>query len=124
MSRIEEIRKEAQTIQTYLEYNVSGEIAECIERLDTLGVFFARSGALQAEVKGFGSTKVAKLMGSDDGRALIATLSPSMAKTYIKGLTADEEALEAWLDSINSACRQQCENLRTIISYEKSRVNL
>lgn len=124
MSRIEEIRKEAQTIQAYLECNASGEIAECVERLDTLGVFFARSGALQAEVKGIVSTKVAKLMGSDDGRALIATLSPSMAKTYIKGLTADEEALEAWLDSINSACRQQCDNLRTIISYEKSRVNL
>lgn len=124
MSRLEDIRREAKSIQDYLEVNVSGEIVECIERLDTLGVYYARSGALQAEVKGIMGAKIAKMMGSEEGRALAASLSPSLAKTYFKGLTAEEEALEQWLDSINSACRQQCDNLRTIISFEKSRANI
>ena len=53
MARYDEIRREAQTMQEYLEINVGGEdVNEYLVRLDTLGVFYARSGALQAEVVG------------------------------------------------------------------------
>lgn len=122
MARIDDIRKEAEGIQKYLECNLSGDINEMLDRLDTLGVYHARSGALQAEVKGMASAAIARAMG--DNKELIATLSASLVAKYLKGVTADIDALEAWLDNINSSCRQQCDNLRTIISYEKSRANI
>lgn len=122
MSRYDEIRKEAQTMQEYLEINVGGEdINEYLVRLDTLGVFYARSGALQAEVVGLLNSSIAKLYEDDKSRALMTSLSASLVQKYIKGATAEWEALEKWLDRINASCNKQCDNLRTLISYEKQR---
>lgn len=53
MARIDELKREAQAMQAYLEVNVGGgDINEYIDRLDTLGVYYARSGAMHAEVVG------------------------------------------------------------------------
>lgn len=122
MSRYDEIRKEAQTMQEYLEINVGGEdINEYLVRLDTLGVFYARSGALQAEVVGLLNSSIAKLYEDDKSRSLMTSLPASLVQKYIKGATAEWEALEKWLDRINASCNKQCDNLRTLISYEKQR---
>lgn len=122
MSRYDEIRKEAQTMQEYLEINVGGEdINEYLVRLDTLGVFYARSGALQAEVIGLLNSSIAKLYEDDKSRSLMTSLPASLVQKYIKGATAEWEALEKWLDRINASCNRQCDNLRTLISYEKQR---
>ena len=122
MSRYDEIRKEAQTMQEYLEINVGGEdINEYLVRLDTLGVFYARSGALQAEVIGLLNSSIAKLYEDDKSRSLMTSLPASLVQKYIKGATAEWEALEKWLDRINASCNKQCDNLRTLISYEKQR---
>jgi hypothetical protein len=122
MSRYDEIRKEAQTMQEYLEINVGGEdINEYLVRLDTLGVLYARSGALQAEVVGLLNSSIAKLYEDDKSRSLMTSLPASLVQKYIKGATAEWEALEKWLDRINASCNKQCDNLRTLISYEKQR---
>lgn len=125
MSRYDEIRKEAQTMQEYLEINVGGEdINEYLVRLDTLGVFYARSGALQAEVIGLLNSSIAKLYEDDKSRSLMTSLPASLVQKYIKGATAEWEALEKWLDRINASCNKQCDNLRTLISYEKQRCQI
>lgn len=123
MSRIEELKREAQAMQSYLEVNVGGGDAnELMDRLDTLGVYYARSGAMHAEVVGLVDSATAKFMG--DNIELLGKISPSLGQKMLKGATAELNALERWIDRINASCSKQCDNLRTLISYEKSRLNL
>lgn len=123
MSRIEELKREAQAMQSYLEVNVGGGDAnELMDRLDTLGVYYARSGAMHAEVVGLIDSATAKFMG--DNIELLGKISPSLGQKMLKGATAELNALERWIDRINASCSKQCDNLRTLISYEKSRLNL
>lgn len=123
MSRIDEIKCEAQAMQKYLEVKIGGStIDECIDRLDTLGVYYARSGAMHAEVVGLIDSAIAKAMG--DNMKLIAELPASLVQKYIKGATAELNGLERWIDRINASCNKQCDNLRTLISYEKQRAQI
>jgi hypothetical protein len=123
MSRIDELKREAQAMQNYLEVNVGGGDAnELMDRLDTLGVYYARSGAMHAEVVGLIDSAIAKFMG--ENIELLGKISPSLGQKMLKGATAELNALERWIDRINASCSKQCDNLRTLISYEKSRLNL
>lgn len=110
-------------MQAYLEVNIGGGDAnELMDRLDTLGVYYARSGAMHAEIVGLIDSATAKTMR--DSAEWISTISPSLALKFVKGATAELNALERWIDRINASCSKQCDNLRTLISYEKSRLNL
>lgn len=123
MSRLDELKREAQAMQSYLEVNVGGGDAnELMDRLDTLGVYYARSGAMHAEVVGLIDSAIAKFMG--DNIELLSKISPSLGQKMLKGATAELNALERWIDRINASCSKQCDNLRTLISYEKQRLNL
>lgn len=123
MSRIEELKREAQAMQAYLEVNVGGgNIDEYMDRLDTLGVYYARSGAIHAEVVGLIDSAIAKFMG--ENIELLGKISPSLGQKMLKGATAELNALERWIDRINAACSKQCDNLRTLISYEKARATI
>lgn len=122
MTRIEEIRREAEQIQGYLEITVSDGINEMMERLETLGIYYARSGALHSEVIGLRDSATAKVFR--DEKDVIVGLSPTIAGKLIKGATAELNSLENWLDRINAGCSKQCDNLRTLISYEKERMRL
>ena len=123
MARIDDLKREAQAMQSYLEVNVGGsDISELIDRLDTLGVYYARSGAMHAEVVGLVDSATAKTMR--DSVEWISSVSPSLAQKYIKGATAELNGLERWIDRINASCNKQCDNLRTLISYEKQRAQI
>lgn len=123
MSRIDELKREAQAMQAYLEVNVGGgNVDEYIDRLDTLGVYYARSGAMHAEVVGLIDSTIAKFMG--DNVDLLSKISPSLGQKMLKGATAELNGLERWIDRINASCNKQCDNLRTLISYEKQRAQI
>lgn len=123
MTRIDELKREAQAMQAYLEVNVGGgNVDEYIDRLDTLGVYYARSGAMHAEVVGLIDSTIAKFMG--DNVELLSKISPSLGQKMLKGATAELNGLERWIDRINASCNKQCDNLRTLISYEKQRAQL
>ena len=120
MARIDELRMEAEAMQKYLEVNIAGYTPdELMMRLDQLGVYYARSGAMHAEVVGLIDSATAKSMG--DNMELISKLPASLVQKYIKGATAELNGLERWIDRINASCNKQCDNLRTLISYEKQR---
>lgn len=120
MARIDELRREAEGIQKYLEVNAGGYTPdELMIRLDQLGVYYARSGAMHAEVVGLIDSAIAKSMG--DNMELISKLPASLVQKFIKGATAELNGLERWIDRINASCNKQCDNLRTLISYEKQR---
>lgn len=122
-TRIEQIRKEASVIQNTLEcLNDLGDISVLLGRLDQLGAYYARSGELLSEVVGMRDAAVAKLFHDD--KELILGLSASLATKLVNSYTAELNALEKWLDRINAGCKHQCDNLRTMISYEKERMRL
>lgn len=123
MGRIDELKREAEAMQAYLEVNVGGsDVEQYIERLDTLGVYYARSGAMHAEIIGLIDSAMAKAMG--DNMELVSKLPASLVQKYIKGATAELNGLERWIDRINASCNKQCDNLRTLISYEKQRAQI
>lgn len=123
MARIDELKMEAEAMQKYLEVNIAGYTPdELMMRLDQLGVYYARSGALHAEVVGLIDSAIAKAMG--DNMELISNLPASLVQKFIKGATADLNGLERWIDRINASCNKQCDNLRTLISYEKQRAQI
>lgn len=123
MARIDELKREAEGIQKYLEVNAGGYTPdELMLRLDQLGVYYARSGAMHAEVVGLIDSAIAKSMG--DNMELISKLPASLVQKYIKGATAELNGLERWIDRINASCNKQCDNLRTLISYEKQRAQI
>lgn len=125
MARIDELKREAQAMQAYLEINVGGgDIEQYIDRLDTLGVYYARSGAMHAEVIGLIDSAIAKVYEDEKSRELITSLPASLVQKYIKGATAELNGLERWIDRINASCNKQCDNLRTLISYEKQRAQI
>jgi hypothetical protein len=123
MSNIDELKREAQAMQAYLEINVGGgNVDAYIDRLDTLGVYYARSGAMHAEVVGLIDSTIAKFMG--DNVELLSEISPSLGQKMLRGATAELNSLERWIDRINASCNKQCDNLRTLISYEKQRAQI
>lgn len=123
MTRIDELKREAQAMQAYLEVNVGGgNVDEYIDRLDTLGVYYARSGAMHAEVVGLIDSTIAKFMG--ENVELLSKISPSLGQKMLKGATAELNGLKRWIDRINASCNKQCDNLRTLISYEKQRAQI
>lgn len=122
MTRLEQIRQEAQQIQGYLEITVSGGISEMLERVETLGIYYARSGVMLAEVVSMRDAEIARVFR--DEKEAIVGLSPTLAGKLIKGATAELNGLEKWIDRINAACSKQCDNLRTLISFEKERMKL
>lgn len=123
MTRIEMIRREAEDIQIILERpNDTHDINAMVQRLDHLGVYYARSGQLLSEVVGMRDAAVAKLF--HDEKELILTLSPSLATKLVNSAAAELNALEKWLDRINASCKHQCDNIRTMVSYEKERMRL
>lgn len=123
MARIDELRMEAEAMQKYLEVNIAGYTPdELMMRLDQLGVYYARSGAMHAEVVGLIDSTTSKFIG--DNMEKIAPLPASLVQKMIKGGTAELNALENWIDRINASCNKQCDNLRTLISYEKQRAAL
>lgn len=122
MTRIEQIRKEAEDIQSLLECLNDADINSLIGRLDQLGVYYARSGELLSEVVGMRDAAVSKLF--HDEKEMILSLSPSLATKLVNSSAGELNALEKWLDRINAACKHQCDSLRTMISYEKERMRL
>ncbi len=114
--------QEARDIQNLLECTTFSDIDSMVGRLDQLGVYYARSGALLSEVVGMRDAAVAKLF--HDEKETILSLSPSLANKLIGSASSELNALEKWLDRINAACKHQCDNLRTMISFEKERMRL
>ena len=85
MTRIDELSREAEVIQTYLQVNIGGcDANELMLRLDQLGVYYARSGAMHAEVVGLIDSETAKFMSANTDT--ITSLSPSLVKTLSRVL--------------------------------------
>ena len=114
----EDINKELEEIQDFLELTQSEDITEAVYRGNDLAVYMARSGKLLADAKIHRDTKLnSEVM--QNIKSLIS-LPASSANKFIETLTRDENHLVCWADRLNASCSRQLEWCRTIISKGKA----
>lgn len=114
----ENIQKELEEIQNFLEITLSENIDEAVVRGNDLAVYMARSGKLLADAK---IHKDEKLNSEVISRIKdLVSLHASSANKFIDTLTKDENHLVTWADRVNAACSRQLEWCRTVISKGKA----
>lgn len=114
----ENIQKELEEIQNFLEITLSENIDEAVVRGNDLAVYMARSGKLLADAK-IHKDEVLKSETMSNIKNLMS-LPASTSNKFIETLTKDENYLVTWADRINAACSRQLEWCRTIISKGKA----
>lgn len=114
----ENIQKELEEIQNFLEITLSENIDEAVVRGNDLAVYMARSGKLLADAK-IHKDEVLKSETMSNIKNLMS-LPASTANKFIDTLTKDENHLVNWADRVNAACSRQLEWCRTVISKGKA----
>ncbi len=114
----ENIQKDLEEIQNFLEITLSENIEEAVYRGNDLAVYMARSGKLLADAKlhrdeKLNSEVISKIKD-------LVSLPVSSANKFIDTLTKDENYLVNWADRINASCSRQLEWCRTVISKGKA----
>lgn len=120
--KIEDLLPECAQMQSFLEIECSGEITEMGNRVNTINAMMARSGEMLANAMRIRDEAMGMILERD--RTYIQALSPSIAKKYIESKLYAENHLVKWLNRINATCDHQTENLRTLISFTKSQLEL
>lgn len=117
------LKEEIEKMQGYLETDFSGcSPEEYKERLQTLSVYMARSGALLSQAKMDLNYKVSEFYESH--YEFIKRFSPSQAKEYMKARCYEEQYYVDILDRINATCVHQSNNIITLLSYAKQELIL
>lgn len=117
-----ELRKTASDMQAFLEDESPLDTGQLVERLSMLNVLLARSGLLMVEAQRLADVKTGIIYREQFKD--IKQLSPTVARSYVQGLLADETYISGWMERINRTCVHQSENLRTQISYAKEELRL
>lgn len=119
---VEDIIRECQEMQDFLEEPVSNEPDDLSSRLALLNVYMSRSGNMLAIAKSIQDH--ARKEFFDDNIESLAKIPASVASKMIESATGEANHLVTWLDRINRACTHQSDNLRTIFSYVKENLKL
>ena len=119
---IDDILRECEEMQYFLEEGVSNEPDDLSSRLALLNIYMARSGNLLAIAKSIQDHSRKEFF--DNNLDELGKLPASVANKMIESATGDANHLVTWLDRINRACTHQSDNLRTIFSYVKENLKL
>jgi len=122
---MDDLKKEAEQIQAYLDITVSNNPAEMSERISTLMSFMARSGEMLAEAKKIlRAKKTEQIQQTIIAIAKQACLSAKVQNALLDSICQDESFLVDWLDRINRSCTHQIDGLRSLLSYEREHLRL
>lgn len=122
---MENLLKEANVMQDYLEIECSDNPAEVMERLKTISVYQARSGVMLAEAKRIYRRKVSSEIASTIiNIAKQNYLSATAQNALVSSIASEEAYLVDWLDRLNATCKHQQDALRSILSYEREQLRL
>jgi len=121
----ENLLKEAEEIQSYLEIECSENPEEIIERIKVIGVYQARTGVMLADAKRLYRSKVrSEIATTIINIAKEQYLSATAQNALVNSIAEDEAYLVDWLDRLNATCKHQQDALRSILSYEKEQLRL
>lgn len=122
---MEQLLKEAEEIQSYLEIECSNNPEEIEERLSAISVYKARSGEMLAQAKKlYRRKRSSEIANTIINIAKQQFLSATAQNALVESIAEDEAFLVDWLDRINAACTLQTDALRSILSYEKENLSL
>lgn len=120
--KIDDIIRECQEMQDFLEESVSNEPDDLSSRLSLLNVYMARSGNLLAIAKSIQDH--ARKEFFDDNLEVLSKIPASVVSKMAESSTVEANHLVTWLDRINRSCTHQSDNLRTIFSFVKENLKL
>ena len=117
--------EEARKMQDYLDITCSSDHEEMMQRVAFLNSYMSRSGEMWAIAK----RELRKKKSSQFNETIIsiakaAHLSASVQNAMLESICEEESFLVDWLERINRSCVHQCDNLRTLISYEKEQLRI
>ncbi|MCJ7821268.1 MAG: hypothetical protein MUP53_08700 [Bacteroidales bacterium] len=119
------LKKEAATIQAYLDIVCSNNPEELTERISQLMAYMSRSGEMLAEAKRLlRSRKSEEIRNTIIAVAKAERLSASVQNALLDSICEQEAFLANWLDRVNKSCTHQIEGLRSLLSYEKEGLRL
>jgi hypothetical protein len=122
---IEEIKKEAESIQAYLNITVSENADEMSERIAILMSYMSRSGEMLALAKkALRSKKTHEINKTIVSIAKSARLSATVQNALLDSICEEESFLVDWIERINRGCVHQIDGLRSLLSYEKEEMRL
>jgi len=122
---MENLLKESNDIQSYLEIECSENPAEVVERIHTLSVYMARSGNMLAEAKRIYRRKVSsEIANTIINIAKEQYLSATAQNALVSSIAEDEAFLVDKLERIHRSCVHQIDALRSILSYEKENLRM
>lgn len=113
-----QIKKELQEIQNFLEITMSEDVNEAICRGNDLAVYMARAGKLLADAKYYRENKLKSEFIAQINE--ITSLAPSVAAKFVDSMVSDETLIMTWSERINRSCTHQLEWCRSVISKAKA----
>ncbi len=121
----DDIKKEADEIQNYLDIVVSDVPEEIQERISTLMSYMSRSGNMLAVVKKIlRAKKTTEINKTIISIAKTGHLSATVQNALLDSICEDEAYLVDWIERINRGCVHQIDGLRSLLSYEKENLRL
>ena len=120
-----DLKKEAESIQSFCEITVSDNPEEVIARIADLSVLIARSGKMLADAKYILNERkkdetvdlITRLISKDK-------LSAKVQNALIDSICKDEQYLVDWIERINRTVTHQADILRSVLSYEKEQLRI
>ena len=118
ITTLDNLEKEAQDIDDFLNITCSEDPNECVVRGLDLMTYLARSSKMLADAK-YHLDEATKNSILNELKENIG-LSPSMFKELVKATCKRENYIVNWVDRLNSSIVHQLDFLRTIISKAKA----
>ena len=122
MFTVDRLHNECETIQAFLEIELSENPIEAVERGKTLMVYVARTSQMVSDAKYLYAQKI----NSDLVKSIKNELSDGKVLTskavnlIVDSCGAEEKHLVNWCDKLVTACKFQLDFCRTIISLYKT----
>ena len=121
----DEIKKECADMQAELETLIPDEVNGAIERGKEIAVYHARTGYMLALAKQLARKRKSSEIGETIVRiAKENYLSAKAQNALVESIADDEMFLVDWLDRLNSMCVHQIDLIRSIISKEKTEMQI
>lgn len=122
---IDEIRNECESMQAELETLLPDDVNAIIERGKEIAAYHARTGYLLALSKQLYRSKKTTEIGETIIKiAKENYLSAKAQNALVDSIASDELFLVDWLDRLNSMCVHQIDLIRSIISKEKTEIQM
>ncbi|MDR2775763.1 MAG: hypothetical protein LBC19_13690 [Tannerella sp.] len=121
----EEIRRELEGIDAFLNIECSEQIEEVVTRGNTLAVYIARSGKLLADAKYHLNARMkSEVFETLRTTAKQAGATAKAINAIVDSLCREEQYLSDWCDRVNRSATHQLDWCRTLVSKAKAEMSI